>query len=317
MGRWARLVLGISPARMTPARLGFRCDDPRTTARLAAICACFLEGYNTALSEWRPERLAEGLDGVHPETRGFAYEGAAMGIALQDMLLPGRRRRLREFLEGPGETHAYMVLVGMGWALARLRRRVAGVPAGQDPLLGWLCIDGYGFHEGFFRPRRSFAARRVPDRVTGHARRVFDQGLGRSLWFVEGGAPVAIADRIRAFPEERRADLWSGIGLAACYAGGVERKSLETLVALAGAHSSSVAQGAAFAAKTRTKAGNATPETERACAVLCRTSVVEAARATDAARERLGAVTPDSYQGWRDALRREFGLRLAAREDPS
>ena len=43
-----------------------------------------------------------------------------------------------------------MMHVGLGWALARLRRSVTPYLAQLDPLLGWLAVDGYGFHEGYF-----------------------------------------------------------------------------------------------------------------------------------------------------------------------
>ena len=44
---------------------------------------------------------------------------------------------------------------------------------------------------------------------------MFDQGLGRSFWFVNGGNPELIAQTIHSFPDSRQADFWSGIGLAA------------------------------------------------------------------------------------------------------
>src|SRR3712207_8380154 len=57
-----------------------------------------------------------------------------------------------------------------------------------------------------------------------------DQGLGRSLWFVQGADVRRIPATVNAFPAERRPDLWSGLGLACGYAGGrtraeVDRKS--------------------------------------------------------------------------------------------
>jgi hypothetical protein len=84
--------------------------------------------------------------------------------------------------------------VGLGWAWARLPGNPERRLPALDPLLGWLAVDGYGFHEGYFHWRRRVSARELPRGLSASARRVFDQGLGRSLWFVEG------ADVPRAAP---------------------------------------------------------------------------------------------------------------------
>src|ERR1039457_1019400 len=85
--------------------------------------------------------------------------------------------------------------------------------------------------------------------VAGSPRRAFDQGLGRSLWFVEGADASRIAAAISSFPKARQPDLWSGVGLACAYAGGRDQAHLELLRETAGPYVAQVAQGAAFAAK--------------------------------------------------------------------
>ena len=122
-----------------------------------------------------------------------------------------------------------MMHVGLGWALARLRRSVTPYLARLDPLLGWLVVDGYGFHEGYFDWPRYIERRAIPSRLNGYERRVFDQGLGRSLWFVKGADVAAVASAIDTFPSARRDDLWSGVGLACAYAGGCGRAAIESL----------------------------------------------------------------------------------------
>ncbi len=127
-----------------------------------------------------------------------------------------------------------MTYVGIGWLLARLPggiqgylRRLQQVGAKGlsplqklDPLLGWLAIDGYGFHQGYFHWRKYIQGILPPKNLSGYSCRVFDQGLGRSLWFVKGANIHAIEEAIAQFQPQRRADLWSGIGLACGYAGG-------------------------------------------------------------------------------------------------
>jgi len=230
-----------------------------------------------------------------------------MGLALLDFLTPWRRTRVNEFLRGAGDAHAYMTLVGAGWAWARLPVNVRRAGQRVDPLLGWLALDGWGFHEGFFHWPRYIAAQPPPGRLKGCERRVFDQGFGRSLWFVNGANIELIAQTISIFPPGRQADLWSGIGLAATYAGIVSEASLEELREKAGPFQPRLAQGAAFAAKARQRAGNLTDYTGLATRVLCGLSAAEAARLTDEALENLPTdADAPAYEIWRRRIENHF-----------
>ena len=161
-GRIQRFFLGLSLDEATFARRGFRAGDASARLRLEQVGRTFLHGYHAALDDDNPENLSSRLNGVEADFRGFAFEGAAMGLFLLDQLTPWRRDRLLSFLAGPGSPHIYMVYVGAGWALAQLRRGVPRALARFDPLLGWLAVDGYGFHQGYFHPRRSVGRQRGP-----------------------------------------------------------------------------------------------------------------------------------------------------------
>jgi enediyne biosynthesis protein E3 len=304
-GRLAlRRIFGISPRETTFARRGFRGSGPEVRRRLEGIGSTFLQGYHAALEEGQPESLALRLGSVESELRGFAFEGAAMGLALLDFLTPWRGHRLRTFLEGPGAAHSYMMHVGAGWLPARLGLGVDRIMRPLDPLLRWLVVDGYGFHEGYFRHRSSVSRQAVPVTLDGYARRVYDQGLGRSLWFVEGAEIDRIAVTIASFSTLRQADLWSGIGLACAYAGGRDRASVEAVQIASGSHRGHVALGAAFAAKARQKAGNLASHTEDACRVLCAMSADEAAVLTDDCLDGLADQGDlPAYEVWRARLR--------------
>lgn len=311
--RLLRRLLGIDPAEATFARRGFAASSMQVRERLERVGFTFLDGYHAAL-ETEGDELTARLDATGPDVRGFAYEGAAMALALLDALTPWRPGRIAAFLRGAGAPHVYMVHVGAGWALARLRRRMADVPRGMDPLLGWLAADGYGFHEGYFHPRRYADGCARPPRVSGYALRAFDQGLGRALWFVHGAEPVRVARAIAAFPLVRREALWSGAGLACAYAGGVRGgEEAGALAAAAGADRAALAQGAAFAAEARSRAGNPAPHTDRACRILCGLSADRAAALTVRARDGLaprGALP--AYEVWRTRLQDHFAQRSRA-----
>jgi hypothetical protein len=304
LGWLRKRVFGISEEEASFSRRGFRGGDDAIRERLEGIGRGFLQGYHAALEEDRLDRLAARLDEMGPDLRGFAFEGAGMGLCLLDLLVPWKRDRLNGFLAGPGAAHVYMVHVGAGWALARLGRKVDRALARFDPLLGWLAVDGYGFHEGYFHWPETVDRQRSPRGRSGYEQRAFDQGLGRSLWFVEGAEAARIAKAIARFPPWRHGDLWSGVGLACVYAGGATGGAVDELIALAGAHRPDLAQGAAFAAKARERAGNPAAHTELACRAICGMPAEAAARLTDLALIGLPAdrETP-AYELWRRRIR--------------
>jgi hypothetical protein len=296
-------VLGIEADEVSFERRGYPLV-PATRSRLEEVGRAFVHGYRAALADDKADALERALAPVDGELRGFAYEGAAMGVTLRDLLAPWRSSRLARLLAGPGRPHVYMVHVGAGWALARMRRRPR-VTMRLDPLLRWLALDGFGFHQGYFQPARHIDAGVRPRGFAGYAARAFDQGLGRSLWFVTAAQPGAIADAIDRFDEVRRPDLWSGVALAATYAGAADVRTLE-LLAAAGAHyGGQMAQGAAFAAAAREHAGNPAVHTELACRTLAGgLSAREAAELTDAAARSLPADgSVPAYEVWRERLR--------------
>ena len=305
--RW----FGISPEEATFARRGFAAVEPAAQTHLERAGRAFIEGYNTALAKPQAAELSTELNRVEGTFRGFAFEGAAMALALLDLVTPWNRRRFDNFCECPdGDRHYYLLFVGAGWAVARVPwacRRFERSLRRYHPLYRWLALDGYGFHEGFFHTERYVGERRTPRRLSIQARRVFDQGLGRSMWFSHGGNADRLAATVESFPVARRADLWSGIGLGAAYAGGVVPQELEQLIDHAGHYANHLAQGASFAAKARVRAGNPAPHTELACQVFCRSSADEAATVTDQCLVNLPANgTEPQYEVWRTRIRERF-----------
>ena len=304
---WSRALarlLRLSLHETRVATRGFSVDSPQVVQRLEDIGASFVHGYNSALRSASLDELVSALKDVPLADAGFAFEGAAMGLALSDWMTPGRGW-FEAFVAGPAQHHEYMAWVGLGWSFARLPVSPLRVLSRYRTLNKWLALDGYGFHEGYFGWRRTVLRQWRPRALAGDAARVFDQGLGRSLWFVRGASPGNVAEAINGFDRTRRHDLWAGVGLAATYAGGASRDGLLELKNLAGANFQALAQGVVFAAQASRRAGNAVPHNELACTSLLGLSLGAAA---DIAVECL----PDAgdeiaiYQRWRDAVQARF-----------
>lgn len=189
MGLLFKHVIGLSLKEATFSCRGFHAENPRVRDRLEHIGRTFISGYNEALKTSELGALTRQLENSDAELRGFAFEGATMALALLDNMTPWNTKRVQQFLFGPAAHHVYMVHVGAGWAIGRLpwlRKSLDRFLLQLDPLLRWLAIDGYGFHEGYFHSQRHIQAQRYPPGLSQYAQRVFDQGLGRSLWFVHG-----------------------------------------------------------------------------------------------------------------------------------
>src|ERR1700761_6493057 len=115
-----RAIFGISPEEATFARRGFRDAEPAKRAHLEQIGRTFIAGYLAGLEARDVVSLAQRLDRTPPELRGFAYEGAAMALALTDHVWRRRSQRFIQFLDGPASAHRYMLYVGHGWGVARV-----------------------------------------------------------------------------------------------------------------------------------------------------------------------------------------------------
>jgi hypothetical protein len=204
-----------------------------------------------------------------------------------------------------------MVHVGVGWVPARLGKGIDSTLAKLDPLLGWLAVDGYGFHEGYFNWPRYVREQAIAKHLSGYALRVFDQGLGRSLWFIEGADVTRLRETIATFPVPRQADLWGGVGLGCSYAAGVEPEVIRAVRTAGAAYLPQIAQGAAFAAKARARAGNPTAQTEMACEIFCGMSAEAAAAISDLTLKNLPTNEAQSaelpaYEVWRQRIQAQF-----------
>ena len=294
---------------------GFHKKSPAAQERLETVGKTFLGGYAHAVEARTLDDAEKSIERMPDWLRGFAYEGAAMGLAVLDGLPFGRSDNVRRLLERPrGDAYWYLIYVGIGWAMCRIPRFRWPKPASLDPLLVPLVLDGFGFHQAYFQTARYVDGQYRqpnfpwPGGVHGsYADNAIDQGIGRAMWFVGGTDPERVAEMIDKFPASRRGDLFSGVGLAATYAGGVTEQELRTLARRAGDYRGNVAQGCAFAADARVRAGIVPSHTTLATQVFCGRTPEEVSRIVNKLRptDPAGGDKP-AYEIWRRRLVDEF-----------
>jgi len=296
-------VFAVTAATLKPPAIG----DDASSARLKQVVFTVTDCCQMTVLNPGFETLVPALDDYDQELRGFAYEGAGVGLAALDTLVPTKRRTL-DFATGPGAPYIFGIYLGAGMGLARMRlgpepfrRRL------NDPLFGWAVLDGYGFHQGFFAHRKYVVQQRLPRSIQGFGRRVFDHGMGRSIWFSSGADVDRVGATIGRFHETRRPDLLQGVGLACGYTGGVDRPTVERLRTVAGDLRGHLAVGAAMSASIRHQVGNPAAHNDFASEVLCGMPSAEAAAVVSSLRQGL-PVEKDvpAYALWREAVLRHF-----------
>lgn len=306
LGKVRRSLFGIPSEETVFSRPGFAKD---AIQRFQPVAHGLVAGYHATLEDSHFDALMERMNEVDVELRGFAFEGVGMGLAALDCITPWKKR-VNAFIEGPGAPYIYPFYVGVGLALARMRRNPEHYLAQLDPVLNWVIVDGYGFHEGFFAYRRTIEKQAVPKKLSPYGCRIFDQGLGRAIWFSAGANVERIVKTIGSFPQERQAELWSGIGCASAYGGGADHSAIKAIYSQAAPYRLQLARGAVIAAKGREQASNFAPHTEIACQVFCHMSSAHAAHLADIAREGLPINGKEpAYEIWRQRIQAQFATQ--------
>ena len=327
LGSLRRLVLTPSLAEVTFARRGFPVTESATTRRLEAIPQAVICGFEWGIDTRDHWELERRLDLVEPEMLGFAYEGATMALTIVDVMPGGRRDRTRQLLLGPGQPHLFLAYIGIGFAMSHLPRPLwrkvvpglAGSP--YHPTMSWLAVDGYGFDRAYFDTERWVDGQRRPaaypwEGSADYFLRTVDQGIGRALWFIHGAQVPDVAAAVGRFATDRQADLWSGVGLAATFAGGCGPQELATLRRLAREahpdHEAHLAQGAVFAAKARSYSGFIPVHSQASIIALADLSMEAATRlADDASVDGPVSGGQPRYELWRRIIREQI-LRARA-----
>lgn len=277
-----------------------------------------LETYAQAFIDGAVAQVAYGHD-IHEvllkqdvDSRGFAYEGAAFSAAMMDSLHIYAGRNVRVLNAGPGIAFRHLINVGVGWAMGKTHFP-AGFFSTPDPLLRWLAYDGAGFQRCFFRPE---SVNDVLARLArGRSRdRIVAQGVGRSLWFIDAGNIDRIRSRVNSAPDNIRGDVWSGVGLAAAYAGDAAPVNSTHLLEAAEKWTSNLGQGVIFGSAARDAHGHVPESTTTLARELLKATPATAAAWADEAA--LGLRThrtgPNEYLAWQHRLQDLANHRLKA-----
>ncbi|MEC0248484.1 DUF1702 family protein [Paenibacillus chitinolyticus] len=192
--------------------------------RFQEILRAFLSGNNYAVNPLMSiSGIRRRLDrNFEPFYRGFAYEGAGMGLGARASLFgPWKGKKFERYLQELDPGHIYQYYVGLGWWLharygfrtSAYRNWVRKIDASYAPIL----FDGVGFKTGLFEYKQNPDCIDPFNAFNRDEQRVCYQGFGRSLWFqnrFEIGPVLAEIDRL---PEPFRGDALSGVGLAVAY----------------------------------------------------------------------------------------------------
>lgn len=267
---------------------------------LRATSDVFLKGLFRGLSGNHVLTEAASFAAGEMQYLGVFLEGNAMGLALSDYLTPAKRKRWNTLRCEIENRHPYEVHTALGMALGMFGGKIDNATS----LWQWFVLDGLGFQQGLLHPDK-FIERRIRSRraLSAQGAKVFDQGLGRSIWFQSAGDVQRACESVEKFDHERHADLWTGLGVAVAHVGNLPESSLTYLRARAEKHAASFAVGIAIAAHVRHLNGTGKEVADNACRIIAGVSAQEAAAIVEHSYAAVyGSTTNDIHMRWQDAI---------------
>ncbi|WP_270168553.1 DUF1702 family protein [Paenibacillus sp. SYP-B4298] len=191
--------------------------------RFPRILEAFLTGNNRVLKRfWKVDEVYSSLNNDFGSFyRGFAFEGAGMGLAVQASRYYGRAKRFEGMIHALSPHYIYQYYVGLGWYLnIRYGYRYSGYKrwvTNLTPRYASILFDGVGFRAALFRLEQDPLIHQKFERFPFSYSRVCYQGFGRGLWFVNRFQLPLVVNDIQQLPMKYRNDAYSGLGLAVAY----------------------------------------------------------------------------------------------------
>jgi hypothetical protein len=245
----------------------------KAVANMALIQQLFQASTMTASETADDATLITLLEQNDKTFISIAYEASAMERALLDFNANDfALLHWQAFLKHAPE-HSTQIHIGLGWAIAKRRIALEHVEAAIESHQIPRVLDGTGYCEGTFKQRIAVKDMKTPEWLNDNLRRGYDQGLGRSLWYTAKAEPETLTNLIAPFAEERKQDLWRGVGIALAYVGGCDEETLQQLKTLSGAYVSDLAVGVTLATLSRKTANTINVDMELTCRVICNADV--------------------------------------------
>lgn len=158
---------------------------------------------------------------IPKEFISVAFEGFSMGIAVKSIIEKQSLTDWRLFFENHGLKHASQVYVGLGWALCQLNQPLEKILKTIDAKWKLRVLDGYGYCSALLKRRSTIRNQEIPENLPRQLQAGFNQGVGRSLWYIVKGDIERLKHIIELFENDRHSDLWRGIGIAVTFVGGI------------------------------------------------------------------------------------------------
>ncbi len=286
---------------------GLKKDAPTPKSKIVdEIFHLFLTGYNAAL-ETDAEGLAKYLAGVDYIDRSVMLEGSYAAVASRDIKSGGNWTNLLELMAVASD-NIVAINEGIGHALCQQRQTIDFNPNVTGTFWGWLAVDGYGCHAGYFRWPSVIGRQEIPVGLDELGLRAFDQGLGRAVWLISAANPKLIGQTLDKFPHSRRADLWSGVGMMSGFWGADDATDMKRLLRASGKWRPWLQCGVAWSAKGRFDAKDVRDFTTDACSVICHSDTREMTSLADRCLSESQTIVEGSRQfsQWKQLMAQEF-----------
>lgn len=231
-------------------------------SRMETIKTGFQYGKETASKIENLDELINILGNDTSEFRSIVFEGASMELALKGFA-SGSMEKWKSYLHKKQE-HAAQIFVGLGWAIAQEKITDLSFINDCGDLMTMRTWDGAGYFDAVFRQRQTIKSQNRLEYIPLKEFSSYDQGMGRSLWYIAKGDTAKMSELIALFDASRKNDLWRGIGIACCYVGGSDETILKALLSLAGEHKNQLSIGGRLVAKSRIEANTMTQDVELA-----------------------------------------------------
>jgi enediyne biosynthesis protein E3 len=245
-------------------------DQARGREIVRRVFKIWLEGYNAGLETPADSLLTQLSAGNISDSRGL-FDGAFAGMASRYLSSSCDESAIQSMLDRYPDQSGTAGL-GIGAAISHLGIKAVFTPRIVRQHAGWLCVDSYGLHEGYFHWTDAVLKAKVPAGVGPEAQRAFDQGLGRGLWAVGEANPAVIEDFVSRFDSCRLPDLWHGLGLMIGYWGAYDATDMKRFLRSSGRNRESLQLGVALATMLRLDTNDIVDHTEGACSVICQAS---------------------------------------------